>query len=514
MKKRITGILTSSAMTAAVMAASGVVASAEGEVYGTLQIPYATFFQAEFEGAGNAAAEVDAVSSATTGKWKMNQTGAIGEDGKWTPGGLAAGTYCEEGENGGGKILGVVYPVKVAQEDVAFLTEHYQFTPLDAQPAAYKEITVTDGKITAGKLVDTDGAQNISGEVKVQTQTNYGDYQLDVANYPQDADVYGAIVKTADGNMYGMRALENLWRPKGEIAWSVGYVTQTHGNNIDNPDYHPTNGATVTEVTFITLDGYRTVETNQYLPVLFTAGVSVENGKSGDGSVTFDNSIFPADFQQSGAVADGFTVSGNMVSYTGAQPGSYTLTVSDTSGKYGDVRGNFKLETADIPVKYQDGKLVAADGFTDADAANYLKNITTVKVGEKSYNTGRRGTTVIDGSTGEVLFDAKAQDTPVFDGSGNYTVTVTATGYTSDYTFTTVQESDSSASSSESSGGSSSSSSSKSLSRSSNGGTSSSAQNGNVGSPKTAEGSVLPIAAATAACAGIAAVVLCLKKKD
>lgn len=270
MQKNITCIMTSAVMTAAMLAVPAVSASAADEVYGTMRIPYAEFFKAEFEGAANADTEVDAVSSATTGKWKMNQTGAVGDDGKWAAGGLAAGTYSEEGENGSGKILGVVYPVKVSADDVAFLTEKYSFTKLDSEPAAYKEITVTDGAIAAGKLVDTDGVRNIGGEVQVQTQTKYGDYQLEVANYPQDADVYGALVKTSDGKVYAMRALENLWRPKGEIAWSVGYVTETHGNNIDNPDYYDTNGATVKEVTFLTLDGYRTVETDSYLPVLFT----------------------------------------------------------------------------------------------------------------------------------------------------------------------------------------------------------------------------------------------------
>ena len=511
MKRNFASILTSAVITASLLAFPAVSASAEGEVYGTMRIPYVEFFKAEFDGATNAETEVDAVSSATTGKWKMNQTGAVGEDGKWAAGGLAAGTYFEEGENGSGKILGVVYPVKVSPDDVAFLTEHYGFTQLTAAPTAYKEITVSDGKISAGKLMDTDGVQNIGGDVKVQTQTNYGDYQLEIANYPQDADVYGALVKTSDGKIYAMRALENLWRPKGEIAWSVGYVTETHGNNIDNPDYYATNGATVKEVTFITLDGYRTVETDSYLPVLFTKEVKVENGAAGNGSVTFDNSGFPTDFQQSGAVADGFTVDGNTVTYTCAQPGSYKLIISDTAGKYGEVRGNFILSSADIPVKYQDGKLVPADGFSDADAANYLKNITAVTVGDKTYKIGKRGATVIDSSTGAVLFDAKAQDTPVFDGSGSYTITVTATGYTNDYTFTTAQESSNSEPSSSSAASSSSQSTSSSSSRSSS---ASSSQTSSTASPKTGEGSVLPIAAASAVIAGIGAAVLCYKKKQ
>ena len=436
MMKKLTTVLTAAAMTAAAVSAVPFTASAADTVYGTMQIPYADFFKAEFADAANADVEVDAVSSATANKWSGNAVGSVDADGNWQQGGLAAGTYCEANEAGGGTILGVVYPVAISADDQAFLTENYGFTPLETAPTAYKEVTVTDGVVSFGKLVDTDGAQNVGGNVTLQTQTNYGDYQITVENYPQDADTYAAIVKTSDGNYYAMRALENIWR-RGEYAWSVGYVTQTHGNNIDNADYYGTNGATITEIDIITLDGYRVVDgLSLYLPVIFTNGVTVESGAAGTGSVTYDTSAFPADFQQSASVADGFSAANGTISYEGAQPGSYQLTVNDASGKYADVRGSFTLSTADIPVQYADGKLVPADGFTEADAANFLKNITSVKVGETAYRTGRRGTTVIDPTSGEVLFDAKSGDTAVFDGSGTYSLSVTATGYSTTYDFT------------------------------------------------------------------------------
>lgn len=436
MMKKLTTVLTAAAMTAAAVSAVPFTASAADTVYGTMQIPYADFFKAEFADAANADVEVDAVSSATANKWSSNAVGSVDADGNWQQGGLAAGTYCEANEAGGGTILGVVYPVAISADDQAFLTENYGFTPLETAPTAYKEVTVTDGVVSFGKLVDTDGAQNVGGNVTLQTQTNYGDYQITVENYPQDADTYAAIVKTSDGNYYAMRALENIWR-RGEYAWSVGYVTQTHGNNIDNADYYGTNGATITEIDMITLDGYRVVDgLSLYLPVIFTNGVTVESGAAGTGSVTYDTSAFPADFQQSASVADGFSAANGTISYEGAQPGSYQLTVNDASGKYADVRGSFTLSTADIPVQYADGKLVPADGFTEADAANFLKNITSVKVGETAYRTGKRGTTVIDSATGAVLFDAKSGDAAVFDGSGTYTLSVTATGYSTPYDFT------------------------------------------------------------------------------
>ena len=226
MMKKLTTVLTAAAMTAAAVSAVPFTASAADTVYGTMQIPYADFFKAEFADAANADVEVDAVSSATANKWSGNAVGSVDADGNWQQGGLAAGTYCEANEAGGGTILGVVYPVAISADDQAFLTENYGFTPLETAPTAYKEVTVTDGVVSFGKLVDTDGAQNVGGNVTLQTQTNYGDYQITVENYPQDADTYAAIVKTSDGNYYAMRALENIWR-RGEYAWSVGYVTQT-----------------------------------------------------------------------------------------------------------------------------------------------------------------------------------------------------------------------------------------------------------------------------------------------
>ncbi len=435
--KKINSLISAAAVSALAVSAIPFSASAaDGDVvYGTMNIPYADFYAAEFEGASNSF-EVDAVSSATANKWKMNNTGAVGEDGTWQSGGLSAGTYYEANEDGnGGKILGVTYPVAVNAADVDFLTANYGFTALDSAPAAYKEVTVADGAITVSKLVDTDGEVEAGGNISLETTTSYGDYQLIVEGYPQDADVYGAIVKTADGNSYPMRALENLWRPKSEIAWSVGYVTATHGNNIDNPKYYPTNGATVTGVTFITLDGYRTVSgVNVYLPKMFTNGVKVEDSAAGSGSTTYDTSAFPADYEQTANVAEGFTAENGTINYTGAQPGSYTLTISDAKGVYADVRGTFTLTTADIPVKYEDGKLVAADGFTEADAANFIKNITSVEVNGTAYRTGRRGTTVIK-ADGTVDFEAKSGENAVFDGSGEYSLNVQATGYTAPYVF-------------------------------------------------------------------------------
>ncbi len=407
--------------------------AADGDkVYGTMNIPYADFYAAELKNS----VPVDAVSSATQNKWKGNSTGKMGDDGKWQSGGLAAGTFNEEGENGGGKILGVIYPVEIAKADLEKLSDKMNFTELSEKPVAYKPVTVENGKASFGKLVDSDGEEKLSGEMTVSSLSSWGDYQINVKGIPENCDIYGVIVKTKEGGDYGMRALENIWR-NGAISWGAGVKEkEPHGNVLSSEHYKSSQGQTITDVTFITLSGYSTLSgQNGYLPVKFADSISVENGKSGKGSTTFDNSVLPADFKVKGEVADGFSVSGNTVSYNNAQPGNYTLTVSDENGKYSSVRGSFTLSTDSIPVKYSNGKLVAADGASLTDAANYLKNISAVTVGGKSYAAGRRGATIIDSQTGEVKLDAKSGEENVFDGSGKYKLTVEATGYEKNYEF-------------------------------------------------------------------------------
>ena len=430
--KKITSFLCAAACMAAYAVPFTANAADSDKVYGTMNIPYADFYAAEL----NNSVPVDAVSSATTNKWKGNNTGSMGDDGKWQSGGLAAGTFNTETENGGGKILGVTYHVEISKEDLEKLSDKMGFTELSEKPKAYKPVTVESGKASFGKLVDTDGEEALSGEMTVTGLSSWGDYQINVKGIPANCDIYGVIVKTKEGTDYGMRALENIWR-NGAISWGAGVKEkEPHGNVLSSEHYKSSQGQTITDVTFITLNGYSTLSgQNGYLPLKFADSLTVESGKSGKGTVTFDNSSFPADYKMKGTVADGFTVSGNTVSYNNAQPGNYTLTVSDEGGKYSDVRGSFTLTTDAIPVKYSDGKLVAADGASLTDAANYLKNISAVTVGDKRYAAGRRGATIIDSQTGEIKLDAKSGEENVFDGSGKYKLTVESTGYEKNYEF-------------------------------------------------------------------------------
>ena len=296
--------------------------------------------------------------------------------------------------------------------------------------------------------------EELSGEVAFTNISKYGDYQAQVAGYPQNADIYGIILKTSEGTDYGLRTLENIFR-NGQFAWSAGCkLTESHGNTLAPEHYKTSQGQTISEITYITLNGYATLSSQDiYLALKVADSVSVEDSTSGTGSTTFDTSIFPEDYQAEGSVADGFTVSGNTIEYENVQPGSYTLTVADTGGKYSEVAGTFTLTTEEIPVKYADGKLVAADGYTDEDAANFIKNISSVTVGETIYKSGKHGVTVIDASTGEIKLDAASGETKVFADDGTYHLTVASTGYQKPYEFdfnTDIQTPSESASESES----------------------------------------------------------------
>ena len=383
MKKKISLIFAAACAFSAIPFAAN--AEENDKVYGTMNIPYADFYSAEIENAY----EVDAVSSATKArdenskaKWQSNQTGSLDADGKWGGSGIVAGTY----NDGNGNILGVTFPVEADPSDVEKLAS-YDFKPLDSKPTAYKEVTFDGGKLNISKLVDTNGEQTTEGSATVSTSTRYGDYQLNVKGYPENCDLYGVIVNTTAGDKYALRHLENIWRG-GQISWSAGIkTTEAHGNELKYDDYASSIGKTVNSVTFITLDGYTTVNIGeQYLPVKFAGEVKAEDSASGTGKTSLSLTGFPDDYKKNISVGDGFTATDSEINYTDAKPGEYTVTVTDESGKYAPLSATFVLTTGDIPVKYDNGKLVKADNFTDDDAANYIKNLQTIEVNGTKYN--------------------------------------------------------------------------------------------------------------------------------
>lgn len=91
-------------------------------------------------------------------------------------------------------------------------------------------------------------------------------------------------------------------------------------------------------------------------------------------------------------------------------------------------------------MKYDNGRLVKADSFTDDDAANYIKNLQTVEVNGTKYNLSGRGAVKAISEDGTIDFNAASNNGNVFDGSGNYNITLNATGYTTPYSFEIKKE--------------------------------------------------------------------------
>ncbi|MBR6717360.1 MAG: hypothetical protein IKI77_03330 [Oscillospiraceae bacterium] len=412
--KSIQKIVSAAAAAAAVLAVVPVSAFAADEpVYGTMNIPYAEFYAAEL---GENAYAVDAVTSATKAKALKNGEGELFE-----------GSY----NNGEDTILGVTYPVAISQADLDALGDNnYGFQKLDSAPAAYKNVTVADGKAAFSAVQDS-APETLDAQVQLSTSTAWGDYLIDLKGTPEDWDIHyrGAILKTADGKAYAMRHEENLWR--GEIAWSSGIKKEEpHGNQLRYENYTGLMGSTVKEILLITKNGIVTVATDTYIPVKFEGEIKADDAAAGTGKTALDTSALPADYEKTYTL-DGFTVSDSEISYTDAKPGVYTLNVSDGKKKYADLSASFTLSTDDVPVKYEDGKLVPADGFTADDAANFIKNLSAVEVGENKFSASGRGAVKVFDENGALNFDAESRNGKVFPegADGTYAVKVSAAGY-------------------------------------------------------------------------------------
>lgn len=427
--KKFKSLICVSACAAAALSAVPFASNAAGDVvYGTMNIPYAEFYANE--GIGY---EVDAVSSATTSKWASNQDG-----------GLVQGTYNEANADGTGKILGVIYPVAISQEDLDALGDNnYSFTALDSVPTAYKTVTVENGSATFSAVVDNE-IENGKTTLTVETASVWGDYCVTVDNlvYARgDAEssigkLYGCIVTDTNGNSYAMRHLENIW--KNELGINVLAGTDIHGSQLSYENFAGLNGAYIDKITYITQNGYYVydVDPDAYLAKKITGGVTIADADVSAGKTTVTADL-PSDYDAEYTVQelDG-SISGNVLSYSGAAAGGYSVKVSDKNGVYESFTVSFVLTTDSMPAAYSNGAIVKAEGADDADFANFVKNIAKVTVNGTEYSASGRGSVQIVGEDGKIDLEAASRDKNVFDGDGSYQMTVTATGYTKPLEFT------------------------------------------------------------------------------
>ena len=455
--------------------------------YVLMNIPYSDFYATEQNNSGT-----DVVTSATKQKTRA--------------GSLVAGSYHVNAD--GSDITGATFAVKVGSDnidwskfkrvtdsdsieittsikgktstttysgrDALFQAPSYSYyvLPKGETPANYKEVTVDESgnlKFSAVEGKDATALSDVTAEFT--TNSRYGDYEIDFDNLREqmvDAEgnqavVYGAVVNAADeaGKVegYGMRALENIWKGK-ELAWSCGFVTESHGSPLSSTYYKSMMGKTIKSVVFYTSTGTYTVAMDQYVPVKVSAdkgAISIQKSVSlDDASPIGMNPTLPEGFAAqysiegwNGDVEMSNASSGPYASVvkipTGTQPGSYTIVATDKSGKYAPLSASFTLTTEKSVAAFDASslKLIADGGASENDLANYLSNISQVKVNGVAYSAQGKGAVKIVNQDGSLNLAAANKDgSLVFDANGAYDVEVEATGYTSNLKFTYAKVAD------------------------------------------------------------------------
>ena len=282
-------------------------ATVSTDVYVLMNIPYDKFYAAEGDD------DVDAVTSATFNKTRSSH---------------AAGSYHVKSD--GSDITGVTYPVKISDasvlenynmitddskvdittsikgktstttytgKDALFESDSYSYYILSETPSYYKEATVNaDGSLSFGKTEGTEvkTLSNVTADFK--TSSNYGDYQINLSELPTDIKtVYGVVIGTKEGDNYGLRHVENIWK-NTKLAWSTGFVTESHGSSLQYKDYVKMMGQTINKITYYTNAGIYEIPVDIKVPVKFNGSVKVENGKASDGIVSATVEGLPEDY--------------------------------------------------------------------------------------------------------------------------------------------------------------------------------------------------------------------------
>ena len=421
------------------------------ETYVLMNIPYSEFYAAD------QVAGADSVSSATKAKTRST---------------LAAGSYHVNSD--GTDITGITYPVKISDasvlknytqitddsklsitvnmkgkettteyngKDALFESASYSYYILSETPSYYKEATVNaDGSLSFSEVKGATAQKLSDASIDFTTDTKYGDYELDVNGLPKTVNtVYGVVISTKEGDNYGLRHLENIWK-KTKLAWSTGFVTTSHGNTLDSKNYEKMMGQTINKITYYTDNGIYEIDADQYVPVKFNGTIAAENADVESGKVNVTVEGLPDDYQAEYTVEglEDVQVKDGVLTYKtkGAEIGKYTLKVSDKSGKYADLTTDFELTKEAVPVVFnnESAALVAAEGYAAEDVTSYVKKIKSVTVDGTEYAaTGKRAVKIIkeDGT-----IDTTAAPFKDAENGHGFKISVKATGYAKDYEFT------------------------------------------------------------------------------
>ena len=234
-----------------------------------------------------------------------------------------------------------------------------------------------------------------------------------------------------------MRHLENIWRVS-ELAWATGFTTAVHNCPTSSEHYKAMMGQQIDKVTYYTANGIYEIpvggEKGLYVPVKFdTSAVAVADAELKDGETSVATTIsgltlpegFDAEYTVEGATA---SVKGEKLILKDVKKGAYTLTITDKSGKYAPISFGFEVYAETMPAAYNENSekpgLTKAAGATDAEFADYIKNITSVSVNGKPYAVSGRNAVKLFNDDGTLITDAA----PFAEGD-SFEIVVTATGY-------------------------------------------------------------------------------------
>lgn len=386
---------------------------AQKEVYVLMNIPYADFYKAD------GVTGADTVSSATKQKTRAS---------------LASGSYHVNSD--GSDITGVTFPVKISDgsvlekytqvtdesevtittnikgkentvtykgQDALFESASYSYYTLSDTPSYYKEATVNaDGSLSFSEVKGTEPTTLTNATTEFSTSSRYGDYQLDITSedLKNVNTVYGVVVSTKEGSSYGLRHVENIWK-KTKLAWSTGFVTESHGNTLDSKDYAAMMGQTINKVTYYTDQGIYEIPMDQQVAKKFDGKVSVADVSVKSEKTAITVSGLPNDFEEEYKIdgidedaysveikSDGKTITRTINFKKALAKGRYTVTLSDKNGNYAPISTIFNVYTETMPVKYnEDDKnpaVVKNDNVEEEEFQTYLKILLLLQSMEKN----------------------------------------------------------------------------------------------------------------------------------
>ena len=368
-----------------------------------MNIPYADFYKAEVKNE----IPVDAFTSATKNKTRTAS--------------LVAGSYHVNSD--GSDITGITYPVKVSDSDLAALTTthtdakvvtdsdsvsitvtnrgqtntdtftgadslfenpSYSYYVLKDTPAYYKELTVNKGIVSFGNSVGAAATAINGSDAVLTTVSSYGDYQL---NIPEITDyvtsgtdtVYAVVIGTKEGDSYGLRHMENIWRVS-ELSFATGFTEAVHNCPTSSAHYKKIMGQTINKITYYTNKGIFTVNTNKYVPEKTAAdSYQLTLGDPSFCMLEEAKSITSSDENVIKISSDG------IITATGVGTATVT-TVTEKKGK-GDTTGeevtntyNFTVSKKVVTPSKSDNTTAAKPATTPATTAKKTNTTATAKV--------------------------------------------------------------------------------------------------------------------------------------